>query len=601
MDHGGDQSDIDATDRRSVLARGFRLVLRFIRMHPWVFAVSMVGATAYSIATVVSTVLLGRVTDEVILPTFDSGRPPTGTIVGLLALVLAIAVIRALGVVGRRYYAAMLNARVQADIRRELADRYVHLPLGWTRKRSAGDLLARADNDTEVGTNALNPLPFAAGVIVLVAVATVALLAVDPLLGVVALAIFPVLGVANRIYSGKIEGPAAEVQHAIGDVSSVAHESFEGSLVVKTLGLADHEQARFDIEVAHLRDRRVRVGYLRAAFDSVMDALPTFGTVVVVVVGAIRVDAGAITTGDVVQVVALFQLLVLPTRILSFFLSSLPPAVVAVERIDEVLVDEVPPPRGGVALPGSGPLELVVSGLVRHHDDGEPAIADVSFVVAAGETVAVVGSTGSGKSTLIHAVAGLTERADGSIRLDGAELDGIDPVDRAAAVSMVFQEAFLFADTLRRNIDPTGIRSEAEIRAAAELARVADTVDELPAGLDTVVGERGVTLSGGQRQRVALARALIRRPGLLLLDDATSAVDPRIETEILAGLDDEVGATVLVVAQRLSTIRLADRVVFLQNGTVEATGTHAELLDHPDYAAIVEAYERAAEAGGAAS
>ncbi len=579
-----------------MLARGFRLVVRFIRMHPWVFAVSMVGASAFSVATIVSTVVLGRVTDEIILPTFDTGRPADGTVAGLLALVLAVALIRAVGVVFRRYFAAMLNARVQADIRRELADRYVNLPLGWTRQRPAGDLLARADNDTEVGTNALNPLPFAVGVIVLIVGAAVALLLVDPLLGLIALAIFPVLGVANRIYSAKIEGPAAQVQHAIGDVSSVAHESFEGSLVVKTLGLAAHEQERFDAEVAHLQDRRVRVGYLRAAFDSIMDALPTFGTVVVVVVGAIRVEAGAITTGDVVQVVSLFQLLVLPTRIVSFFLSSLPPAVVAVDRIDEILVDDVPPRRRGADLPGTGPLELTVSDLERRHDDGAPGVVGVSFDVAAGETVALVGSTGSGKSTLIHAVAGLTERTKGSVCLDGHDLDEIDPGARAAAVSMVFQEAFLFADTVRANIDPTGVRSDGEIRAAIELARVAETVDDLPAGLETVVGERGVTLSGGQRQRVALARALVRRPRLLLLDDATSAVDPRVETEILSGLDDGIGASVLVVAQRLSTIRLADRVVFLQHGTVEATGTHEQLLEHPDYAAIVEAYERAARA-----
>jgi ABC-type multidrug transport system fused ATPase/permease subunit len=208
--------------------------------------------------------------------------------------------------------------------------------------------------------------------------------------------------------------------------------------------------------------------------------------------------------------------------------------------------------------------------------------------------VALVGSTGSGKSTLCTVLAGLVPPSDGEVRLGHLPIDQIDPLERTEAVALVFQESFLFADTVRSNIDLTGRAPEVEVLAAAATARVDRFLEDLPDGLDTVLGERGVTLSGGQRQRVALARALLRHPRLLLLDDATSAVDAVVEKQILAGLRAEVRATTLIVAQRVSTIELADRVLYLDGGRIAATGTHAELLGNPGYEAIVRAYEEAA-------
>jgi ABC-type multidrug transport system fused ATPase/permease subunit len=212
--------------------------------------------------------------------------------------------------------------------------------------------------------------------------------------------------------------------------------------------------------------------------------------------------------------------------------------------------------------------------------------------LAPGEVVALVGSTGSGKSTLCQLLAHLADPTGGEIRMGGVPLHRVGPEELARTTALVFQETFLFADTVRENLTLGAPLSDEEVWAALEVARARTFVERLPGGLDGIVGERGVTLSGGQRQRLALARALLRRPRLLLLDDATSAVDARVEQAILANLRGSTEATTVVVAHRVSTIALADRVLLLDGGHIAAEGTHAALLQVPAYAALVRAYER---------
>lgn len=581
---------IDTVGTPSVYHRGAVLVRRFMRAHPWPFVVSVTGAVMFSAAAVGATIAIGKTTDLLITPAF-SGGIDGGTVIGGVAVVIGVGLLRGASIVVRRYYAAMVEARMQRTLRDDIVEKYLTVPLSFHQRTPTGELLAHADADVVGTTTVIKPLPFSIGVVALVLFALVSLVAVDWTFAVIAIVLFPVLALINRVYTHFVEDPVGRVQQGLGEVSTVAHESFDGVLVVKTLGLQAAESARFSHEAGVLRDAALDVGRIRATFEPLIDALPSLGTLALLVVGTWRVEADAVTVGDLVQASLLFSILAFPMRVFGFFLQELPRAVVSADRVDRVLAeaDSSAVPGQGRSLPG-GPAALAVRD-VHYSYDGQEVLRGVTFDVAAEETVALVGVTGSGKSTLLRLLVRLDDPDSGCIEIGGIALDELDPAELRAATALVFQESFLFATSLRDNIAPEPGTERDRIAAAARVAQVERFVPELPAGWDTVVGERGVTLSGGQRQRVALARALARKPRLLLLDDATSAVDPTVEAAILEGIRGQGPTSLLIVAHRLSTIRLADRVVFLDDGQVAAEGTHDELLSLPEYQAIVAAYE----------
>lgn len=573
-----------------LLRRGLRLLWASVRATSRPFTISVTGAALFAVMAVGGTIVLGRVTDDVLVPAFE-GELDRGAVAVGGAAIVAASLLRMLGVVLRRYFGQMAQRRMQVLWFQRVTDRYLSVPLRWIADRPAGELLAHADADCERSTIVMQPLPFSLGVVVLVVVSMVQLALVDVVLLLVGLALFPSLALLNRFYTRRVEQPASSAQARVGDVSAVAHESFEGALVVKTLGLEEREVARLRDVADRLRHERLVVGRLRAAFEPALDALPNLGTVVLLGLGAWRVSDGAVTPGELVQAMTLFGILAFPFRIVGFLLEELPRAVVANDRITRVLAaPDRPRPAAPRSLPeGSLRVEL---DQVRFSYGVDPVLDGVTASIEPGEVVALVGSTGAGKSTLCLLLADLLQPDGGAVRLGGTSLAEVDPEVLHHTVGLVFQESFLFADTVRENLTMGRAGSDEEILAALEVACARGLVERLPGGLEEVVGERGVTLSGGQRQRLALARALLRKPRLLVLDDATSAVDARVEQAILDGLRGVLATTTLVVAHRVSTIALADRVLLLEAGRIAATGTHRELLSVPSYAALVRAYEQ---------
>jgi ABC-type multidrug transport system fused ATPase/permease subunit len=549
----------------------------------------MVGALGFVAASIGGAWVLRAATDDLVIPAFDDGTVDRSDVWVVMGLIVVVSVGRGIGVMMRRWYLSLAENSTQRDWRRALVNHYLDVPLRFHRERPTGELLAHADIDLTTATMVLKPLAFSVSVLALVIVAVVTLFIIHPLVALLGIVLFPLLVVMSQIYTSRVEAPSARAQQAVGEVASVAHESFEGALVVKTLGREAAEVERLRRASATLRTERLVVGRIRAVFEPSIDALPNIGVVLLLLIGSWLVSRGDATPGDLVLAAVVFGLLATPLRVFGFFLEEMPRSVVALDRVDKVMAQPVEQ-RAGTATVPAGPVDVAVHGLVvgygEHH-----VLRGVDLEVAAGTTAAVVGATGSGKSTLLEAVAGVLDRTEGTIAIGGVDIADVAADDWTTAVAIAFQESFLFTDTIVENVALGAVGLE-EVHRTLAIARADGFVADLTDAEVTVVGERGTTLSGGQRQRVALARALARRPQVLLLDDATSAVDPLVEAEILDALRAELDMTVLVVAHRISTILLADTVVYLDDGQVVATGTHEELLRRDDYQALVTAYEK---------
>ena len=641
-----------------VLGEGLRVLGRAISDQRRLFTFAVLGSAVFATMTIASAYVTGAVVGRVVVPAFAAGRVATGTLVAAAAAIFAVSVVKVVGIMGRRIGAGAMQVRLQADYRRRVTRRYLRLPLSWHHRHATGTLLSNANADVEAAWYPIAPLPFAVGTLVMLLVAAVALLLTDWVLALVALTVFPALFGLNVIYSRRMSPRISRAQQLRAEVSAIAHESFDGALIVKTMGRESEETARFAARTAELRDALIGVGRVRGMFDPVMDALPSLGTLGILVVGGWRLRDGAVGVGDVVSVAFLFSVLAFPVRAVGWVLGELPRSVVGWRRVSAVLEATGDTTYGPADLATTGPATLCFEDVGYAYADGGPVLRDVSFEVPAGRTVALVGPTGSGKSTIASLAARLVDPDSGRVTLDGRDLRELRADALAGAVALVPQVPFVFDDTVRGNIalDRAGL-DDAAVRRALELAQADTFVDRLPDGPDTMVGERGTSLSGGQRQRLTLARALAGRPRLLVLDDATSAVDPRVEAAILAalrrraapvapaqrtanghgaphdhgdphgpdgrtaqdgrtapdghrpgdyGAPDGHGAggpvpatggqaaSILVVAYRRATIALADEVVYVEHGRVVARGTHRHLLATvPGYATLVTAYEKA--------
>lgn len=586
---------------------GFALVWQFIRAHPLSFTVAAVGAALFASAIVASSVVVGRVTDSLIIPVLEDGESASGLLGPAVVAVLGVALWKAIGITLRRTGAGYLQYRTQADLRKRLVNHLFRLDLGWHSRQATGDLLAVSDADARMATFILAPLPYATGASLLLVGTVILISSMDWVLGLITLVSIVTVVSIDVNGSWKMFLQFQEVQRKRGVVSGVAHESFDGALTVKSLGREDYEAARIEGASEDLRDGLIVVNRTWATYRSVVEAIPPMTTIVLIVVGAFRVGT-SVTAGDLVTMAYLLSLLTLPIQLIGFVLWEMGASQAAWGRVGGILdaADYVEHGRRTAAVGGDG-APIDGTAVDFQYDAETPVLDDVHLDIPAGKTVALVGPTASGKSTLAMLLARLWDPTSGSIRLDGRDLREFAPAELPLEIAFVSQEAFLFEDTVAGNITLGAPVPPLEVEAAAALAGATEFIDALPHGYGTLLGERGMSLSGGQRQRIALARAVARRPRLLILDDATSAVDPSVEAEILRGLSrEELPSTVVVVAYRKSAIMLADEVIYIEAGRIADYGTHQELMGRaPGYARLLQAYEedalaRSQDQGGVA-
>ena len=578
-----------------VLSGGFRLVGRFIRWHPWLFGFAVFGAAIFVSAIVASAIVIGRIVDLVIIPVLDGGEDVGDKVLYAVVAVMVVALIKAVGITLRRVGATALQYRTRADARESLVDHQFRLGLGWHGQRSTGDLLSVNEVDTNLGTFVLAPLPYATGASLLLVGTLVMIFATNWILGMIALVGLAILVAIDVFGAFSLFTQFEAAQHERGIVGEIAHESIDGALTVKALGREQEETDRFRRAAEVLRKRLADIGVQFANFRAVVEAVPAIITIVILVVGAVLVSEALLTTGQLISVAYLITLMAFPLQLIGFVIFEMAHSQAAWIRVQDVLDADDMVEHGSLkAVDDRSGAPVDSDEVAFSYTETEPVLAGLEIDIPAGKTVAVVGPTGSGKSTLAMLLARLWDPTDGSIRVDGRDLKDFGRSELPGEVSFVSQEAFLFHDTVWGNITLGVGLPEEDVLRAARLAGVERFVHDLPDGYATNIGERGTSLSGGERQRLALARALVRRPRVLLLDDATSAVDPSVETEILRGLQGaDLPSTIVIVAYRRSSIMLTDEVVFVDDGRVVAHGTHAELLATvPGYERILRAYEQ---------
>ena len=567
--------------------RTFWRLLGFLRPYRRGVIVSFVLAAVAMGVSVLIPYLVGRTVDEI--------RSDAGADLETLAIAVAAAgVLRLLFSVARRIVAGQVSLGVEYDLRNRMYQHLQSLELAFFDGQQTGQLMSRATVDLQSVRFFLGyGLIFLAQSAVTILIAAGVMIALDPFLAVVALAPTPfVVWIAFR-YGQRNRPASQEVQQRIAELTAEAEENIGGVRVVKAFAQEQRQLRRFSGAVARVFDQSMVSTRLRAFYSPFIGFLPQLGLAALLLVGGKQAIDNQITVGEFIAFYGYVLLLTGPMRWLGMARGMAQRAVASGARVFELLDREptlVAPPDARPLPPGGGRVELRDVTFAYGEGD-EPVLKGIDLDVGAGRTVALVGPTGSGKTTLVMLLPRLYDVDEGAVLVDGVDVRDLDPATLRREVAVVSDDAFLFSATLRDNIAYARPEaSDEEVRAAAERAGLAELLDELPEGLDTLVGERGLTLSGGQRQRVAIARALLAEPRILILDDATSSVDATTESRIKNALAEVMrGRTTFVIAHRLSTIALADEVVVLEDGEIQARGTHEELLeDSPLYREIAE-------------
>jgi ATP-binding cassette subfamily B protein len=563
----------------------FWRLLGFLRPYRRGVIASFVLAAVAMGVSVLIPYLVGRTVDEI--------RDHSTNLWPLALAVVAAGLLRLVFSVLRRLVAGRVSLGVEYDLRNRMYEHLQSLELAFFDQQQTGQLMSRATVDLQSVRFFLGyGLVFLLQSAITIVIAAAVMVTLEPGLALVALAPTPfVVWIAYRY--GRRNRPASqEVQQRIAELTAEAEENIGGVRVVKAFAQEPRQLQRFSGAVKRVFDQSMVSTRLRAFYSPFIGFLPQLGLAALLLVGGRQAINGSITIGEFIAFYGYVLMLVGPMRGLGMALGMAQRAVASGARVFELL-DRAP---RVVAAPDARPLpagggRVELRDVTFAYDDGDPVLRNIDLDVEPGRTVALVGPTGSGKTTLVMLIPRLYDVNEGAVLVDGADVRTVDPGSLRHEVAVVSDDAFLFSASLGENIAYARPEADDEdVVAAARRAGLGELVEDLPDGLDTLVGERGLTLSGGQRQRVAIARALLAEPRILILDDATSSVDATTENQIKAALAEVMeGRTTFVIAHRLSTIALADEVVVLEDGQVAARGTHAELLDDsPLYREIAE-------------
>jgi ATP-binding cassette subfamily B protein len=541
---------------------------------------------------------------------------------GAAGLVVAVTALSGCFTYLKGRWAAFASETIARDLRDRLYDHLQHVPASYHDAAQTGDLVQRCTSDVEtIRTFYSSQVVEIGRALLLLATALPVLLWMDWRMALVAVALMPVIFAFSAIYFGRVQGSFKATDEAEGRMTAVLQENLTGIRVVRAFARQEFEKTRFAGKNDDHRGLNFKLYVLMAVYWATSDLLVFLQTAAVLFVGAWRVSRGTMSVGTFVAFLQYETMLVWPVRQLGRILTEMGKAAVSLGRVQEILqqpresqpaardgiggLDPLPrysggglgwgsfgetaepPPQPSPGLPGEGEMRLpqrvrgriVLRDVVFHHG-GKRVLDGISLTIAPGETLAVLGPSGSGKSTLVNLLLRLYDYDQGSITLDGVEINTLDRKYVRSQFAVVMQEPFLYSKTIRENI-VLGRHTAADNEAieAATAAAIHESIEEFDKKYDTLVGERGVTLSGGQRQRVAIARAVLRDAPVMVLDDALSAVDTRTEAAILAALRERRGRhTTILIAHRLSTLAQTDHVVVLEHGRITQYGTPDELL-----------------------
>ena len=558
-------------------ARTFVRLLAFLRPYRASLVVSSLLAIGSQVAGILVPVLTGVVIDEL------SHDADTRILAFEIAAVVGLGLLRGALMLGRRLISGRQALAVEYDLRDELYGHFLRLSFGFYDRSQTGQLMSRATIDLQSVRFFLGyGLIFFAQHVVTIVIVSAVLFVYSWQLALVALAITPAVVLVAYRYSQVSHPVLREVQQQLAEVATVAEESIAGVHVVKSFSQEERRSARFSEAADAVFDRTLAANRQRAFYVPLLTFLPLVAQAAVLLVAGRMVVSGSLSIGDFFAFNLLLAMLVMPLRMLGMWVGQAQRATAAGERIFEILdePEEIADAEDARPLP-PGPGALVFEDVDFAYEPGRPVLEGVDLEIAPGRTVALIGRTGSGKTTLAALVPRFYEATSGRVLVDGIDVRDLERRSLRREIGVISQDPFLFSASIRDNIAfgmPDAPHDAVE--AAARAAQAHDFILELPQGYDTVVGERGITLSGGQRQRIAIARALLIDPRILVLDDATASVDATTEARIRAGLQEVMrDRTTIIIAHRLSTIALADEIVVLDHGRVAARGTQSDLLE----------------------